>query len=144
NDPLDFWARYELALTVPEDLAVPLEELHRLMRGEAQTYLDLALDYAMAGMDEEAIGLLEPLAARSVLYHPMVAYTLSFLYRRAGETEEAAGWQRQAQRAAPEYCFPWRLEEQLILEDALRANPDDARASYYLGNLLYDKKRYTP
>jgi tetratricopeptide (TPR) repeat protein len=35
-----------------------------------------------------------------------------------------------------------RLEEILVLESAMRANPKDARAPYYLGNLLYDRRRH--
>jgi tetratricopeptide (TPR) repeat protein len=34
------------------------------------------------------------------------------------------------------------LEEIAILESAMRANPQDARAPYYLGNLLYDRRRH--
>jgi len=142
-DPLDFWARYEQVLAVKAGAAARRAEMNRLMRGEPQTYLDIALDYAMAGFDQEAAGLLE-IAAGLPSLHPMVGYALSYLARRSGQAEKAAAWQQKAMRAAPEYCFPWRLEEQLILEDALRARPDDARASYYLGNLLYDKKRYAP
>ncbi len=42
----------------------------------------------------------------------------------------------------PDYCFPSRLEEIAILETAIRANPKDARAPYYLGNLFYDRRRH--
>jgi tetratricopeptide (TPR) repeat protein len=42
----------------------------------------------------------------------------------------------------PDYCFPSRLEEIAVLESAMRANPTDARAPYYLGNLFYDRRRY--
>jgi tetratricopeptide (TPR) repeat protein len=34
------------------------------------------------------------------------------------------------------------LEELLILQAAITANPEDARAPYYLGNLLYDRRRH--
>jgi tetratricopeptide (TPR) repeat protein len=40
-----------------------------------------------------------------------------------------------------DYCFPSRLEELLVLEDAVSADPSDARANYYLGNLLYNARR---
>ena len=30
----------------------------------------------------------------------------------------------------------------LLLEEAVRANPEDARAPFYLGNLLYDRRRH--
>src|SRR4029077_3595302 len=42
----------------------------------------------------------------------------------------------------PDYCFPNRLEELIALENAILANPHDARAPYYLGNLLYGRKRH--
>ena len=49
---------------------------------------------------------------------------------------------RCAAAAAPDCCFPARLEEIAVLEAAMRANPHDARAPYYLGNLLYDRRRH--
>lgn len=140
-DPLDFWARHELALAKPAQSTFRLAEMQALMRGEAQTYLDIALDYAAAGLDDEARHLLG-IAARLAPLHPMVAYTLSDLARRNGDAAADAAWQAQAAQASPDYCFPWRLEEMLVLQDTLRAYPDDARAAYYLGNLLYDKLRH--
>ena len=38
----------------------------------------------------------------------------------------------------PDYCFPFRLESIPVLESVMKRNPADARAPYYLGNLLYD------
>src|SRR5439155_4661099 len=46
-----------------------------------------------------------------------------------------------ASKASPDYCFPARLEEIAILQSAIAANPKDARACYYLGNLFYDRGR---
>jgi tetratricopeptide (TPR) repeat protein len=37
-----------------------------------------------------------------------------------------------------DYCFPFRLESRDVLQSALAANSKDARAEYYLGNLLFD------
>ena len=37
-----------------------------------------------------------------------------------------------------DYCFPFRLESIEVLNAAIKHNPSDARACYYLGNLLYD------
>ena len=56
----------------------------------------------------------------------------------------AAGldWYQQAANQPPDWCFPVRLEEQIVLEAARKANPTDGRAAYYLGNLYYDKKQY--
>jgi tetratricopeptide (TPR) repeat protein len=38
----------------------------------------------------------------------------------------------------PKYCFPFRLETIDVLNSAMKTNPSDALAPYYLGNLLYD------
>ena len=48
----------------------------------------------------------------------------------------------RAAAASADYVFPSRLEELLLLERAMGANSSDARAPYYLGNLLYDRRRY--
>lgn len=55
---------------------------------------------------------------------------------------KAAGEFKQGAKANPVGCFPNRLEDIAVLQLALKHNPDDARASYYLGNLWYDKRQY--
>ncbi len=49
---------------------------------------------------------------------------------------------REGAALSPDYCFPSRLEEIVILEAAMRANPHDGKAPYYLGNLFYDRRRH--
>ena len=49
---------------------------------------------------------------------------------------------RRAAALSPDYCFPSRLEEIAILKKAMCVNPADAHAPYYLGNLLYDRRRH--
>jgi tetratricopeptide (TPR) repeat protein len=125
-DPLDAWGRH-LAGRGPRD---------------GQLVLDLALDHARAGLDREALALLEapglevpPGAA------PLVHYCAAWLADRLGQSEAAAQHRRAASRAPSDYCFPARLEEIGILEAAMAAAPDDARAPAYLGHLLYDRGR---
>ncbi len=36
------------------------------------------------------------------------------------------------------YCFPFRAESMDVLRHAMKVNPKDAKAPYYLGNLLYE------
>ena len=104
--------------------------------GGAQTALDVAHDYAAAGLLEEAIDVLRRnLTAGSAVPHPMVGYTL------AGDPGAVAELSR-AEEMPPDYCFPARLEEIDVLESAMARRPQDARAPYYYGNLLYDKRRY--
>ena len=40
------------------------------------------------------------------------------------------------------YCFPNRIEEVLILQDALRLNIHGAKAAYSLGNFWYANRQY--
>jgi tetratricopeptide (TPR) repeat protein len=150
TDPLDFWSRNELVLISRNrgDSATAenrLRQLSGLMRGEVQTYLDLAFDYAGAGLWEEAADLLVRLLpddGAGVAVYPMVSYALGSFAEQRGEAEEARTYRQQGARMPPDYCFPARLEEDQILRSAQEANPEDAKAFYYLGNLLYDKKRY--
>lgn len=145
-DRLDAWSRNELllsALRCGEDIISSRRrtELEAILAGDVQTYLDIAFDYSGAGLWQEAYDLLEPLALGHQTY-PITAYTLAWLCRRLERTADAAGWYQRAAQTAPDYCFPWRPEELVVLRAALEFNPRDARAAYYLGNLLYEKKHY--
>ena len=127
-DPLDHWSRHLALGEIPAD---------------NRALLDLVWDYAACGRHETSIALLNAADASaddgSV---PLVYYTLGYLQRRASRNEEAhQAWQRAA-AAPPDYCFPHRLEEMLVLQTTIQAVPTDARAPYYLGNLLYDRRRY--
>lgn len=133
-DPLDWWSRHlnSEALTC-----------------DWQTRLDLAHDYARAGFFAEAIKILGnakipsgDLPDQSLGVLPLIHYTLGWLHEQRGESKSAALSYQQAAQQSPDYCFPSRLEEIAILESAMRANKRDARAPYYLGNLLYDRKRH--
>ncbi len=72
----------------------------------------------------------------------MVEYYRAWLHTRLGEVDAARRAYLAAAVACPDYCFPARLEEIAILQAANTANPDDARALFYLGNLLYDRRRH--
>ena len=149
-DPLDFWSRNEMVLirrgrqdSVGSEGC--LLNLLALMRNEAQTYLDIAFDYAAAGLFEEAIDLLERRESGCGPHdtaYPIVLYDLGYLYQQALDSRKARELYRQASKASPDHCFPARLEEMLVLQNALASNPNDAKAAYYLGNLFYDKHRY--
>jgi tetratricopeptide (TPR) repeat protein len=100
---------------------------------DAQTCLDHAFDYAEAGLLKDAANLIERFIQQTGAEHPMLLYALAHFDPKQDL--------RRASEASPDYCFPARLEEMLILESALEINPDDAKAHYYLGNLMYDKHR---
>jgi tetratricopeptide (TPR) repeat protein len=133
-DPLDGWARH---LAGKKDL------------GDLQMRLDLAHDLARAGLYSEANTILEAAAPRTGILPdqslgalPILYYTRAWLHEKLGDGRIAANWRRRAAAQSPDYCFPARLEEILVLESAIRANRRDGRALYYLGNLLYDRRRH--
>jgi tetratricopeptide (TPR) repeat protein len=133
-DPLDWWSRH---LQGKKD------------GGDLQARLDLAHDYARVGFLDEAIGILKNAATvagdlpdQSWGAAPLVEYTLGWLHEKAGDHKAALKCFKRAATLPPDYCFPSRLEEIAIFKAAMRINPKDARAPYYFGNLLYDRRRH--
>ncbi len=170
-DPLDHWARL-------------LSGLEPSMNNGVR--IDLALDYARAGLREEALDVLAgaDLDIRDGTA-PMVAYYMAWLSEPRPSPEERGGGEGRslsmtdslpgkkptsleneerslhpnpspaapsppeerggskayalAASLSPDYCFPSRLEDIAVLQSAPET---DARAAYYLGNLLYDRRRH--
>ena len=126
----------------------PLDWWSRLLSGEkiscnTQTRFDLVLDFQRAGLLEEALELLsEGGEERDTGTAPMEGYYRAWLYGLMNQNTKAKAALAKASKAAPDYCFPARLEEIAILEVAMLRNPKDARAPYYLGNLFYDRRRH--
>lgn len=125
-DPLDWWSRHLAGEQISCD---------------TQTRFDLVLDFASAGFFAEALTLLDntdpdPGTA------PLVFYYRGWLLDLLGEEKKSLAAFLEAPKASADYCFPSRLDEIPILQWAMRVNPNDARAPYYLGNLLYDRRRH--
>jgi tetratricopeptide (TPR) repeat protein len=112
------------------------------LEGDEQTLLDVSYDLAWAGLQDEAFALLKGCSQDSRWGHPMLWYTLSWLASWLGLEQESRYYAAQGEAADPNYCFPARVEEMIVLEDALKRNPLSPKAQYYLGNLYYDKRRY--
>ena len=100
--------------------------------------LELSLDYAHAGLFDEAITLLKRVADRM----PLAAYMLGWVLEQAGQPRAALEAFQRAACQPSDYCFPNRLEDVLILTAAQHANPQDGRAAYYLANFWYAHRRY--
>ncbi len=127
-DPLDWWTR--------DLLGEPLT-------CATQVRLDLALDYAAAGFHAAALAVLadaqpEPHSGTA----PLLSYYRAYFCNLLGYNSLSRHHLTAAAKASPDYCFPARLEEIAILQYAITANPRDARAPFYLGNLLYDRRRH--
>ena len=139
-DAFNMGCRYEKYLLTQQE--TDLDELKTLMRNWNHGYIEYSLDYAEAGMWEEAISFLQLHEQEGGDIYPMVYYALGYYTRQSGQTEKAKAYYSKASQANPAYCFPNRIEEVVILESALAANPADAKASYYLGNFWYGARQY--
>ncbi|MHC4642021.1 MAG: DUF5107 domain-containing protein, partial [Planctomycetota bacterium] len=145
-DPLDFFAMNELYLAESgarsrNRAKNALTDLTKKMRGEVESYLELAIDYGNCGLWDEAIEvLLRPVKGKMdfASTYPIVHYYLGYFFRQKGNAPEASRHFSRAVKMPTDYCFPFRLESIEVLNAAIKHNPSDARACYYLGNLLYD------
>ena len=139
-DPLDFRTMAEqfLLTRAGEDLRAFVAALD----DDVQTLLDAAYDLAWCGLREDAADLLEACIDETQWDRPMLWYTLSWLSSLLGREQEARRYAARAEAASPQYCFPARVEEMVVLEQAIARDPAAAKAHYYLGNLYYDKRRY--
>jgi tetratricopeptide (TPR) repeat protein len=140
RDPLDLWAALERRWAAQQ----LRQQTDAIPFGDLQTHLDVALDLAAAGLWDDAITAADSGQAansRDALI-PIVQYHLGWLHERAGHVPEAARHRAMAASGEPGPAFFGRLEEIAILQSASVANPNDARAPYHLGNLLYDRRRY--
>ncbi|MGA2694315.1 MAG: DUF5107 domain-containing protein, partial [Opitutaceae bacterium] len=146
-DPLDWWARAIAGETLTCD---------------AQVLLDLALDYCGAGQFKEALAVLSAGSVRragrgtgssdlpgmslpdaSLGTAPLIHYYRAWICHQLRDFRAERRHLASATKADPAYCFPARLEEIAILQHAIEESPSDARAPFYLGNLLYDRRRHT-
>ncbi|MCI6536811.1 MAG: DUF5107 domain-containing protein [Lachnospiraceae bacterium] len=139
-------------------------------RGFYETYLQTAMDYAEYGCLEEAVSLLKSCTAQQPMLYYYEAYYEQKRKELADKQEKMSEYQEKektsdpaekhqdvdagnnlgivkelcekAEQCAPDYCFPNKLEDIAVLEQAIIANPQGAKAYYYLGNLYYDKLQY--
>jgi len=142
-DPLDRWAKREVQLARFRNLEQrgPEHAITSNLDYEIQEYLEMAVSYYNAGLYEDGISVLKALAdaySDKMRVYPMVYYWLGYLSERQGKGDDATGYYRMASRMPVDYCFPFRTESIAVLQQAMVRNPSDARAPFYLGNLLYD------
>ncbi|WP_407272035.1 DUF5107 domain-containing protein [Radiobacillus sp. PE A8.2] len=147
-DIADFGARFELVFAhtndgAREQAAAIQQELLQITRKNAHNHLAIAADYTESGLYQEAAEVLKLVVndTEAERTYPTVLYALGYVLGRAGQPEASTYYLQMAAQATPDYCFPNTLFELDVLTYAIEQNPTDAKAHYYLGNLLYDKKR---
>lgn len=147
DDPLDHWG-----LHVHCELTGDLSTFLHRSRNDAQTVLDIAFDYVQAGLNREALRLLQCHHEQSVTEAPVpnplrrsliTRYLQAWLLEQLGNLESSRTVLEETKTKAVDYFFPSRIEEELLLRWVFLRSPQDACSGYGLGNLLYDKRRYT-
>ncbi len=116
-------------------------DLAQTLRSHPTAGLEAAVGYADAGLWREGSALLKFMvqtAEDPTRISPLVYYYLGDFAERLGGAKQAAEYRRLAVTMPPDYVFPFQWEAIPVLRRAIQANPADARAPYYLGNLLYD------
>jgi tetratricopeptide (TPR) repeat protein len=139
TDPLDVRSMAERWLASKDPAAARI--LASNMNAHPATAQETAAEYLDEGLWQDGAGALLQMTAAAPdksKIHPMVYYYLGCFAAKSGDARKASGYYQQAMAMPPDYVFPFQNEAIDVLRGAIQANPRDARASYYLGNLLYD------
>lgn len=123
--------------------ATALQNMRSLLRNNLNNYLELSLDYAHAGLNEEALAILKLYVADNASVSPLAHYYMGWFAGLLSDVEQQSHHYRLATEQQPDGCFPNKIEEVIILQAAITNDPNDAVASYALGNFWYDKRQYT-
>lgn len=142
KDLLDYQPRYELYRTYKEmnrkgEAEKSLQKLENIMAGRVQSYLEFATVYANCGFYTEAIDILASLQNKGEQF-PMLYYYLGYYYSKLNNSVKAQENFIAASSKPHLYCFPFRDEDAEVIGEAVKNNPLDAMANYYLGNLYYE------
>ena len=112
-----------------------------VMNAHPATAQETAAEYFNAGLWQDGSEVLSQMIAaapKKSEVSPMVYYYLGYFARKMGQAPKASEYYSLAVKISPDYVFPFQYEAIAILREAMNARPNDARAPYYLGNLLFD------
>ena len=138
-DPLDVHGMAEQWLATKS--AASAAALVKTVNEFPATALEVAADDMNAGLWQDGTALLTQIvdtAPDKAKVSPLVYYYLAYFAGQMQQNDKAREYDRLAEKASPDYVFPFQMEMIAVLNDAMRVDPKDSRAPYYLGNLLYD------
>lgn len=139
-DRLNLSVLYEQFL-ISEDKQY-LRALKQLARGYVHSYIEYALDFAAAGLYQDAIDLMDVYLQANPQAYPMAWYFKGWFLALANKPKEAERAVRMAEHMSFDGCFPNRIEELLALQSAVEFAPEDAYAWACMGNYWYANRRY--
>ena len=139
SDPLDVRSMAEHWLA-SKDSAVR-STLTTTMNAHPATATETAAEYLNAGLWQDGTDVLLQSVADApdkATIQPLVYYYLGYFEEKLQQPQKASEYYALAAKMPFEYVFPFQYEVADVLRAAMKANPKDARAPYYLGNLLFD------
>jgi tetratricopeptide (TPR) repeat protein len=113
------------------------------MSAHPATALETASEYLGAGLWKDGAAVLELFIEETPdrsRISPLAHYYLAYFSEKMGQTDKASECGRLAAQLPADYVFPFQSELIEVLDRAMKKNPNDARAPYYLGNLLFDSQ----
>lgn len=138
-DPLDVQLMTENWL-ISKDANVAAELFKTLLEYPVNAE-EIAAGYLNAGLWNDGMTVLLRLIAESKdksAISPLVYYYLAYYAGKMNQLQKASVYRKLAAKQPLDYVFPFQQEVIPVLRSAIQAEPKDARAYYYLGNLLYD------
>ncbi|MCU0455706.1 MAG: DUF5107 domain-containing protein [Bacteroidales bacterium] len=139
TDPLDIRLMTEQwLLTKDPKLA---RTLFGTMVDHTATGQETAAEYFNSGLWNDGLTVLQQcvsFAPDRKTISPIIYYYMGYFAEKLGQTAKSEEYRKQAVLQPTDYVFPFQEELIEVLGSAMKANPSDARAPYYMGNLLYD------
>ena len=131
RDPLDIPCGLVARLMGKDD-----KEFFTRVASRSDAVLDAADFFLAAGLKEEAIGTLKNyyLDVENKTPDPMIYYYYGIL---ANDSKSLA----KAMEMNPDFVFPNHRSSYTILQEVIKRQPDDWKARYYLGNMLFEHAR---
>ena len=140
-DAFNFGILYEKYRITPSD--DHLGQLRQRISDNIHNYIETALDYAWAGLFDEAADLLT-IGVETQKAHtlPMAWYYLGWFSSLTGQKGRAREYYLKGEREDPGTCFPNQPESVQALNDVAEILEKPAMAPYYLGNFYYHTRAY--
>lgn len=112
--------------------------LSKFIGNRLNDVLNLTQMFFEAAQFKDALAVLE-------IYHEdnaLVAYYQAYAYAEFGLIEKAQRYANDGAKMSPDYVFPNRLSDSVVLNFILKLHADDGLAAYYLGNFYYNRRIY--
>lgn len=140
-DRFNFGLYYEKYLLTGSEK--DLDTLIGLLRNNIHNYIEIALDYAWAGLLDKAISFLKlGIEKQEHNVYPMAWYYLGWFYNLSCKSNEAQKYYKKAEAEDQGTGFPNQLESVLALNNCMHLLGNSCNAPYYLGNFYYHNKEY--